>query len=257
MKKIIKRYDDILESVFDQKDTEHQFNIEKDLQKLIKQYEILVKPAFIYVINMRDSESRLVYEKNYNLESDQGEVTFERIMSSVHEKEFELVMEIDSISAQFINNLFEEPFQFLMNVAMPVELIKGKPEYFLRTATVMSFAKDGTADYAIAYFKNVTKVTGIKNGVKYYISSNEKRSPKVDELAQAFNKLLESKLLLTHQEKNILINVKSGKTSTDIAKDLFISKSTVDTHRQNIIKKLQVKNMLEAIEKAVNIGVID
>jgi DNA-binding CsgD family transcriptional regulator len=38
---------------------------------------------------------------------------------------------------------------------------------------------------------------------------------------------------------------------------LFISKSTVDTHRQNIIRKFKVKNTNEAIQKAVDLGFFD
>lgn len=45
---------------------------------------------------------------------------------------------------------------------------------------------------------------------------------------------------LTNQEKNIIRLVLKGKQSKEIALDLNISKSTVDTHRRNINRKLNL-----------------
>lgn len=75
-------------------------------------------------------------------------------------------------------------------------------------------------------------------------------------LSEKFDKLLKNKLLLSAQERKILKSVMDGETSKNIALDLFISKATVDTHRQNIIKKLKVSNTNEAIQKAITLGII-
>lgn len=47
---------------------------------------------------------------------------------------------------------------------------------------------------------------------------------------------------LTDREKDVLILIAQEYTSDDIAKRLYIAKSTVDTHRKNLIQKLKVKN---------------
>ena len=52
--------------------------------------------------------------------------------------------------------------------------------------------------------------------------------------------------LLSDREKTILQLIDMGKTSHEIARELFISKNTVSRHRQNILEKLQVKNSIEA-----------
>lgn len=51
------------------------------------------------------------------------------------------------------------------------------------------------------------------------------------------------KFKLSKQEKMIIKLVISGNTSKEIAVALFISKSTVDTHRRNINRKLGVTNI--------------
>ncbi|WP_165876118.1 response regulator transcription factor [Mariniflexile fucanivorans] len=47
---------------------------------------------------------------------------------------------------------------------------------------------------------------------------------------------------MTRRETQILQLISEGNTSEQIASILNISKHTVDTHRQNIIKKNNIKN---------------
>lgn len=51
--------------------------------------------------------------------------------------------------------------------------------------------------------------------------------------------------LLTKREIEVLQLIASGKTAKAIAKDLFISKRTVDRHKTNIMAKLQVTSQLQ------------
>ncbi len=55
---------------------------------------------------------------------------------------------------------------------------------------------------------------------------------------------------LSKREKEILSLVKKGLFSKEISDSLSISVHTVNTHRQNILKKLSVDNSIEAIEYA-------
>ena len=52
---------------------------------------------------------------------------------------------------------------------------------------------------------------------------------------------------LTRREKEILILVKNGKNSQEIADSLFLSFLTVQTHRRNVMTKLGAKNTAELI----------
>ncbi|MGH1388296.1 response regulator transcription factor [Kordia sp.] len=60
-----------------------------------------------------------------------------------------------------------------------------------------------------------------------------------------------SKSLLSKREKQILILISKGKTSYEIAIELFIGKTTVDTHRKNMIKKLGLKGSGELLRYAL------
>lgn len=52
---------------------------------------------------------------------------------------------------------------------------------------------------------------------------------------------------LTEKELQVLSQLSLGLSSKQIAESLFISKHTVDTHRRNVLKKLDVQNSIEAV----------
>jgi DNA-binding NarL/FixJ family response regulator len=61
---------------------------------------------------------------------------------------------------------------------------------------------------------------------------------------------------LTKREMEVLRFMATGKSSKTIAKELFISNNTIEAHRKNILKKMDAKNMVEAIATAFREGII-
>jgi DNA-binding NarL/FixJ family response regulator len=61
---------------------------------------------------------------------------------------------------------------------------------------------------------------------------------------------------LSARENEILQLVAKGLTTKEIADKLCVSSRTVETHRFNMMKKLQVQNSAELITKAINLGLI-
>jgi NarL family two-component system response regulator LiaR len=61
---------------------------------------------------------------------------------------------------------------------------------------------------------------------------------------------------LTEREREILQLLAEGKRNDDIAKQLYISPQTVQTHVRNILGKLRVHSKLEAVSFAVKHGAI-
>ena len=58
-------------------------------------------------------------------------------------------------------------------------------------------------------------------------------------------------ILLSKREQEILKLIGEGKTSLEISEILFIGKSTVDTHRKNILKKLNMHGKTDLMRFAV------
>lgn len=61
-------------------------------------------------------------------------------------------------------------------------------------------------------------------------------------------------LFLTNREKEVIALTAKGKSSSEIAEELFLSRHTVNTHRRNIYKKLGISNMKELIRFAYSNG---
>ncbi|MFH1434425.1 MAG: response regulator transcription factor [Pseudomonadota bacterium] len=61
---------------------------------------------------------------------------------------------------------------------------------------------------------------------------------------------------LTPREKEILQLIAEGRTSSQIADDLFISVKTVETHRTNLMTKLDIHNTAGLVRFAVSVGLV-
>lgn len=62
---------------------------------------------------------------------------------------------------------------------------------------------------------------------------------------------------LTKRESEVLSLVMEGKSSKEVAADLFCSKRTVDFHLSRIYKKLQVTNRVQAMRQATLLGLVE
>ncbi|MEM6893206.1 MAG: response regulator transcription factor [Bacteroidota bacterium] len=114
----------------------------------------------------------------------------------------------------------------------------------------------------------------ISNGAKGYLLKNATES----ELIEAINKVYRGKYYygteiqkamastifhtlgntprLTKREKQILKLIVSGKTTNKIADELFISPLTVETHRRNLMKKVDASNTASLVKIAIEKSLI-
>ncbi len=113
----------------------------------------------------------------------------------------------------------------------------------------------------------ITKM--IKSGVKGYLLKNVGANELTSAIYQVFNGgeyydqsvqtvLTETEAQetvqlpkLTRREKHVLALIAQGKRTNDIAAELFISPLTVETHRRNLMQKLQVSNAAAMVRFAM------
>jgi DNA-binding NarL/FixJ family response regulator len=62
---------------------------------------------------------------------------------------------------------------------------------------------------------------------------------------------------LTSREQEIMVLLAEGLSSKEIAEKLFISPKTVDNHRTNILRKLNLHSTIELIRYAARLGIVD
>jgi DNA-binding NarL/FixJ family response regulator len=62
--------------------------------------------------------------------------------------------------------------------------------------------------------------------------------------------------VLTRREKEVLEHIAEGMTNNEIAVKLFISVTTVETHRKNLLLKFKAKNVASLIKAAAHLQLI-
>jgi len=70
------------------------------------------------------------------------------------------------------------------------------------------------------------------------------------------NKKVDMMPKLTRREKEVLTLIAEELTTNQIAEKLFLSLSTVESHRANLISKFGVKNSVGVIKKAIEYGLL-
>lgn len=62
--------------------------------------------------------------------------------------------------------------------------------------------------------------------------------------------------LITRREKEVLELIADGMTNVEIAQKLFLSSTTVDTHRKNLLAKFEAKNTASLVRIAAQLKII-
>ena len=110
----------------------------------------------------------------------------------------------------------------------------------------------------------------IENGASGYLLKNSSR----EEIYKAISEVLIGNMyfnvgyqkqntskydeipIITRREKEVLIQIAEGLTNQQIANKLFISITTVSSHRQNLMLKLEANNTASLIKNALKFDLI-
>lgn len=93
----------------------------------------------------------------------------------------------------------------------------------------------------------------VSSGGKYFSSEVILALSKIND----FTQIELNKIKLSDREIEVMNHILKGEQSQIIAEKLFISFNTVETHRKNIYKKLNVNSSLSLFQYALKNGLID
>jgi DNA-binding NarL/FixJ family response regulator len=158
----------------------------------------------------------------------------------------------------------QQPDVILMDISLPgksgIDLCKEVKEKYpsvfiigLSTFNQQSFIQKMMENGASGYvLKNATReelmeaIQSVIRG-KIYLS---------DEVSQTLRNTSSENIILTRREKEVLELIAEGMTNNEIAQKLFISITTVDTHRKNLLAKFEVKNTASLVRIATQQHII-
>ena len=118
----------------------------------------------------------------------------------------------------------------------------------LKCTTPLVYDKNGNMRYSLGKLIDLTGLIAFQHfGCKY-------EGPNCEKMYTNYKNEVQLVSPLTSREAEILEMIGAGLHSVEIGKKLFISSHTVDTHRRNIIQKLEVKTAFEAFCRSKNLG---
>ena len=207
-------------------------SIEEIAQEYISYMKIL-EQAGSFAVFLSDRFGHYYYVTEY-IEPSQ-ELNIENL---VHPDDLEVVRRIDKKVWEFLDTLPEEEkltYKYIYEMRV---LEKGKYVRMIYQTRLLAFKDDnflamGMIDLAPEQSANTSVRFQIKNCL-------------TDEIVP-FAIETATDVLLTPREREILALAKEGMFSKEISEKLNISIHTVNRHRQNILEKLQVDNIIEAI----------
>ena len=211
-------------------------SIEEIAQEYISYMKIL-EQAGSFAVFLSDKFGHYYYVTEYVTEDIQASDKL-NIEKLVHPDDLEVVRRIDKKVWEFLDTLPEEEkltYKYIYEMRV---LDRGKYVRMIYQMRILAFKDDnflgmGIIDLAPEQSANISVRFQIKNCL-------------TDEVVP-FTIETATDVLLTPREREILALAKEGMFSKEISEKLNISIHTVNRHRQNILEKLQVDNIIEAI----------
>ena len=208
-------------------------SIDQIAQKYIPHLKIL-EQAGSFAVFLLDRFGHYYYVTEY-IEASQ-ELDIEKM---VHPDDWEVVRRIDKKVWEFLDTLPEEEkltYKYIYEMRV---LDRGKYVRMIYQTRILAFKGGnflamGIIDIAPEQSANTSVRFQIKNCL-------------TDEIVP-FAIESAADTLLTPREREILALAKEGMFSKEISEKLNISIHTVNRHRQNILEKLQVDNIIEAMK---------
>jgi len=211
--------------------------MDKSIDQIVQEYLPYIKileEAGSFAVFLSDRFGYYYYVTEY-IEASQ-EIDIEKL---VHPDDLEVVRRIDKKVWEFLDTLPEEEkltYKYIYEMRV---LDRGKYVRMIYQMRILAFKDDnflgmGIIDLAPEQSANTSVRFQIKNCL-------------TDEIVP-FAIESATDTLLTPREREILALAKEGMFSKEISEKLNISVHTVNRHRQNILEKLQVDNIIEAMK---------
>lgn len=119
----------------------------------------------------------------------------------------------------------------------------------LRSGAIGYLLKEDSADELIAAVREAV------NGHRHLTSSLKERVIELS-LIHSSSEITDTYELLSNREREVLKLSAEGHNNTEIGERLFISARTVETHRNNLMRKLNLGNQTELIRYAIKRGMV-
>lgn len=212
------------------------------IQEILNKEVLLADNHFYYVLNYRKMKVLYVSPQTekilgYNPEH----FDFERITNTIHPDDVKDVVSIALACFDWTKSHSCETFKSVLTVEYRVRHAMGHYLKLQRQSALLDISENKNILAAISI---CTDISGLKKDdkVRYSYSGPGTEGFYVPEFQKN-----ENNVALSKRELSVLHNMAKGLSSREISEILYISKTTVDDHRRNMLKKTGLRNSIELI----------
>lgn len=218
-----------------------------------------VGPYYYFVFNVNNPKieymSPLVKEV-LGYEPDEIDVPF--LMDKIHPEDIPWFLNFENKVGCFFRELtIDQVPNYKVSYDYRIRKLNGEYIRILQQVLVIDYDTDGIIIRTLGVHTDISNIkspsaTGANSKLSFIGLNGEPSyyDVNVEELFKI------SKTQVTKREKEILYYLLNGSSSSEIANCLFISKLTVDTHRKNLLLKMEVANTVELVSKSIKLGLI-
>lgn len=215
----------------------------------------ILQPDY-YVIYRFGTSGTPVYQQNLNLDLGTADIRYESLMKNMDAVDYHHMRRLDHVVSQFALECRLQPFDYICSVISHWQGPDGTHRYLMRKSTVLHCDARGIPAYGIMAFQDVTALVSAIKPHNADVTFKPEKASLSYELVKRIKAVCPKCVEITNREREIMKCLFQGMSSKEIASVLFISKATVDTHRQNMIRKWEVPNTAGLLKRAVEEGVV-
>ena len=212
----------------------------------------LLRPDFFTVYKM--SKSTTLFQHNISLDLGDEHVTYDKLMQYMLPDDLQNLKAIDKAMVSMTSERRLQPFDYIFKVCCSVECPNMQLKRIMRTSFIIHSQASGIPELVFYCFHDVTQMVSSLKPNNYAVSFDPLQAHLGEELNAKLKSIRPEKANVTPREREILRCLHEGMSSKEIAIHLFISKATVDTHRQNMLRKWELPNTASLMKKAAKEG---
>lgn len=221
----------------------------------IQHIQNVIRPDLMIVANL-SNPLPFLYEKNYSLNLGTKKSTYAEMTRFIAS---DTIMRSDIIDRKIVEFAYRhklKPYDFVYQFYYEIKSKNPKLTFLKRTVLLIASDENGFCTHCAVYINDISdQVSGLKFP-GYEISFKPEKKHLEGELYEFISAELSAPHNITPRENEIIHKLKSGMSSKMIAKELGISKNTVDTHRRKLLKKFKVSNTAGLLSKVNELGII-
>jgi len=208
-----------------------------------------------YFLIFRYTETcKILYQENISLDLGGPEASLENIYKSLVPGDLRHIRDTDQVMIQLIQERKLLPWDYTYKICANVICPNPELKRIMRSSILIHRDHHGKSSLGLMCFHNVSSMISSIKPNSFELSCEPELDFLTAEVESRLKKIQDPKIQLTPREREILLCIRKGMSSKEIASILFISIATVNTHRQNMLRKWEVPNTAALIERVTEEG---